>query len=106
MTWNEGAQSFDGACVNVDECGDEDLNICEVNATCADTEGSFTCTCNAGYEGDGTVCSDIDECGSYTAIGEDFGGENIGPWTLRNADDSGEVDVTDLLALLGQYGAS
>ena len=29
---------------------------CDANAVCADTEGSFTCTCNPGYEGDGVTC--------------------------------------------------
>ena len=29
---------------------------CDANAACADTEGSFTCTCNPGYEGDGVTC--------------------------------------------------
>ena len=30
------------------------------------TDGSFDCTCNAGYEGDGTSCTDIDECSTST----------------------------------------
>ena len=29
---------------------------CNANATCADTEGSFTCLCLQGYEGDGESC--------------------------------------------------
>jgi len=29
---------------------------------CANTDGSFECTCIAGYDGDGVTCSDIDEC--------------------------------------------
>lgn len=28
-------------------------NPCSPNATCIDTPGSFTCTCNPGYTGDG-----------------------------------------------------
>ena len=35
---------------------------CDANATCADTTGSIACTCNDGYEGDGSTCTDIDEC--------------------------------------------
>ena len=40
-----------------------DINECEVgtdnchaDATCENTIGSFTCTCNTGYEGDGVTC--------------------------------------------------
>jgi hypothetical protein len=35
---------------------------CDENATCTDESGDAVCTCNAGYEGDGASCSDIDEC--------------------------------------------
>ena len=34
---------------NTDNCND--------NATCTDTEGSFTCMCNAGFTGDGVMCA-------------------------------------------------
>ena len=38
---------------------DECLNItlyCDVNATCTNTEGSFECTCDEGFTGDGLTC--------------------------------------------------
>ena len=41
---------------DVDEC-ETDLNNCHENAQCANTEGSFTCTCKPGYTGDGTKCT-------------------------------------------------
>ena len=33
---------------------------------CANTAGSFTCACASGYTGDGTACTDIDECTAET----------------------------------------
>ena len=42
-------------CVNIDECATGTAN-CDPNATCHDTIGSFTCTCNTFYEGDGHTC--------------------------------------------------
>ena len=38
--------------LDVDECF-EDLDNCDGNATCTDTDGSFNCTCNTGYSGSG-----------------------------------------------------
>lgn len=53
-------------CDDIDECANDDDN-CDVNATCANTEGSFTCTCNApAWQGNGTTCGDADECADNT----------------------------------------
>ena len=41
---------------DVDECTNE--NICDVNAQCVNTEGSYECVCNPGYSGNGTMCSE------------------------------------------------
>ncbi|MGH0119291.1 UNVERIFIED_CONTAM: hypothetical protein FKN15_026971 [Acipenser sinensis] len=47
-------------CTDNDECKN---SPCTQNATCTNTEGSYTCTCKAGYSGDGkTSCTDVDEC--------------------------------------------
>ncbi|MCA9515992.1 MAG: carboxypeptidase regulatory-like domain-containing protein, partial [Myxococcales bacterium] len=48
--------------VDVDECGDDALNDCDANATCENTVGSYVCTCDDGWDGDGTSCADVDEC--------------------------------------------
>ena len=29
---------------------------CDTNAMCTNTIGGFTCTCNNGYDGNGTTC--------------------------------------------------
>ena len=39
-----------------------DDHLCSVEATCANTFGSYNCTCNEGWRGDGFNCTDIDEC--------------------------------------------
>ena len=43
--------------VDINECERESDNNCSLNAQCTDTEGSYNCTCNVGYEGNGTHCS-------------------------------------------------
>ena len=43
--------------VDINECGSDDLNNCHENAQCTNTEGSFICSCNPGYTGDGVNCT-------------------------------------------------
>ena len=38
------------------ECTDG-TNNCHANATCTNTDGSFTCACNTGYSGNGLTCT-------------------------------------------------
>ena len=40
---------------DVDECN-ASIPACDVNAKCKNTIGSFLCTCNIGYHGDGKSC--------------------------------------------------
>ncbi|KJE89046.1 TKL protein kinase [Capsaspora owczarzaki ATCC 30864] len=49
------------SCSEIDEC-QEGLDNCDGNATCTNTIGSFECACFAGFVGNGTVCTDVDEC--------------------------------------------
>ena len=40
--------------VDIDECVGGPHN-CHIKATCQNEEGSFKCSCNAGFRGDGTT---------------------------------------------------
>ena len=42
-------------CPDINECGHTTSNVCHENANCSNTEGSYTCTCQAGYQGDGFI---------------------------------------------------
>eukprot|EP00820_Chromera_velia_P004991 Cvel_17921.t1-p1 / transcript=Cvel_17921.t1 / gene=Cvel_17921 / organism=Chromera_velia_CCMP2878 / gene_product=Fibrillin-1, putative / transcript_product=Fibrillin-1, putative / location=Cvel_scaffold1456:16-8877(-) / protein_length=347 / sequence_SO=supercontig / SO=protein_coding / is_pseudo=false len=46
---------------DTDECTGGSHN-CHAQSTCTNTVGSFTCSCNSGFSGDGVSCSNIDEC--------------------------------------------
>ena len=56
---------WDGkTCADVNECT-EDTKPCPADATCTNTDGSYTCTCNFGSSEDGS-CVNIDECATQT----------------------------------------
>ena len=40
---------------DIDECTTA-VHNCNAKAACGNTEGTFTCTCNDGYTGDGVNC--------------------------------------------------
>ena len=40
--------------LDIDECKDYP---CDVNANCTNSDGSYACDCNDGYEGNGTRCT-------------------------------------------------
>jgi len=55
---------IDRTCVDVNECLDPALNNCNREATCENTQGSFTCTCGPEgiWWGDGVECTTCTMC--------------------------------------------
>ena len=65
-------------CSDIDECVDN-IHTCSANAKCLNSEASYSCHCETGkvlfidikwnkfiqgFNGDGFICEDIDECNS------------------------------------------
>ena len=42
-------------CSDIDECR-LDVHSCSRNAKCVNTEGSYSCSCDEGFVGDGVIC--------------------------------------------------
>ena len=40
---------------DIDECS-TGTDTCDTNADCSNSDGSFTCSCQSGYSGNGTTC--------------------------------------------------
>lgn len=57
-------------CLDLDECKDPKIKVaCAEHALCKNTEGSYDCTCEDGFDGDGlNACKDIDECMKGSAV--------------------------------------
>ncbi len=46
---------FNSLVTDIDECS-EGPDACHIYANCTDTPGSYSCTCNPGYQGNGSIC--------------------------------------------------
>ena len=42
---------------DINECASPEANDCDPNAECSNTKGSYICSCNEGYTGDGRNCT-------------------------------------------------
>ena len=49
---------------DIDECS-ADSSPCDENADCTNSEGSYSCTCKQGFDGDGTICEGISMSDSH-----------------------------------------
>ena len=47
---------------DIDECSEPTSNVCDLNATCINTNASYNCTCNIGFTGNGKECSGKQPC--------------------------------------------
>ncbi|XP_058597564.1 stabilin-2 isoform X1 [Neofelis nebulosa] len=59
------------------------VQSCHIHATCEYSHGTASCVCKAGYEGDGSLCSETDPCAGFTPGGCSHNAECIktGPGT-------------------------
>lgn len=56
-----GYRKGPNACEDIDECADQ-RDDCDPNATCTNTPGSWSCSCNDGYFGNGQECLAAQPC--------------------------------------------
>ena len=49
---------------DINEC-ELEIHTCNPNANCADTDGSFNCTCGEGFEGNGFNCTGTPSTRAY-----------------------------------------
>ena len=101
-----GYSDISGTCVDINECGNG-THACGEGGVCANTRGSYTCSCADGYQSesaDTLQCSDVDECAAGTdTCGANFLCANIAggfacgnecpSGTMPNADKSECVDI-------------
>ena len=44
---------------DIDECAPQGSNDCHSNSSCNNTDGSFACSCNSGFNGNGNFCEGL-----------------------------------------------
>ena len=83
------------SCEDINECSEG--HPCDENASCTNSIGSYNCQCNSGYEGNGKMCSDIDECSTRAHNCESgFVCKNrIGGFTCEDMDECSEGHPCD-----------
>jgi len=90
--------------LKVDECADN-THTCDVDATCTDTIEAFECACNAGYDGPGWFCYNVDECREKGA--DIFGESGVAAGTPFNyADVVAQLDLKASLKSLPAFAVA
>ena len=67
---------------DIDECSEVygvKMNNCHLNASCVNTQGSYNCSCNPTYFGNGSTCE-----GKFVQIFDKRRHKSLSPNTLRN----------------------
>ena len=57
--WHQNYEKIIGiifSFTDIDECS-LSIDNCDLNSNCTNTNGSFFCTCNSGFSGNGTTCT-------------------------------------------------
>ncbi|XP_078346733.1 microfibril-associated glycoprotein 4-like isoform X2 [Oculina patagonica] len=73
---------------DVDECS-ASISVCDVNADCQNTVGSYICSCKAGFTGDGKTCTAVQkDCAELFKTGK----QKSGVYAI-NPDGSNAFDV-------------
>uniref|UniRef100_A0A0G4HT90 EGF-like domain-containing protein n=1 Tax=Chromera velia CCMP2878 TaxID=1169474 RepID=A0A0G4HT90_9ALVE len=99
-----GAQAFLYAATTAElnECA-AGIHNCNTNASCSNTNGSFTCACNAGFSGDGVSCSDRDECVIGTIVDrDDFNSLDTSRWSISQSKDEPDPSKTEIFVSSGK----
>ena len=60
--------SFSFYSPDIDECSSEATLTCSDNSTCVNTQGSYKCTCDAGFFKDGSNCTGEHTLGMSTTL--------------------------------------
>eukprot|EP00295_Goniomonas_pacifica_P017340 CAMPEP_0175859224 /NCGR_PEP_ID=MMETSP0107_2-20121207/30132_1 /TAXON_ID=195067 ORGANISM="Goniomonas pacifica, Strain CCMP1869" /NCGR_SAMPLE_ID=MMETSP0107_2 /ASSEMBLY_ACC=CAM_ASM_000203 /LENGTH=1043 /DNA_ID=CAMNT_0017175811 /DNA_START=16 /DNA_END=3147 /DNA_ORIENTATION=+ len=58
---SDASFSTGGTCSEVNECATSNGG-CDSNAGCVNNVGSYSCSCDTGYTGDGMSCTEVNEC--------------------------------------------
>ncbi|CAL2049223.1 unnamed protein product [Caenorhabditis brenneri] len=77
------------------------VNPCHKDASCTDSKRGPKCSCNTGFQGNGTFCEDIDECAFSQDIREQLGGCLAGS-VCRNIPGSYKCDCLPGYQMIGE----
>ena len=68
--------------LDYNECA-RDAEICHKDATCTDTQGSYTCSCNEGFVDHGTQCVGTSLRGYLVCLNVFFVAKLFVSWTIE-----------------------